>query len=157
MHNRTYNRLYINKKHNMRRFLHLIRYIKLLKMNKKILAESRINDNPNPLGIQYDWIYRLYTVLNLPFEDKENVDKYGYYYVDNMVRTHISEMNNFLLELGLLEYVALDTENIQQIDEYNVRIVLKFKFLNLKFWSRFLLIFSLLLIGAGIASLFIFL
>ena len=96
MHNRTYNRLYINKKHNMRRFLHLIRYIKLLKMNKKILAESRINDNPNPLGIQYDWIYRLYTVLNLPFEDKENVDKYGYYYVDNMVRKHISEMNNFL-------------------------------------------------------------
>lgn len=157
MHNRTYNRLYINKKHNMRRFLHLIRYIKLLKMNKKILAESRINDNPNPLGIQYDWIYRLYTVLNLPFEDKENVDKYGYYYVDNMVRKHISEMNNFLLELGLLEYVALDTENIQQIDEYNVRIVLKFKFLNLKFWSRFLLIFSLLLIGSGIASLFIFL
>jgi hypothetical protein len=126
-------------------------------MNKKILAESRINDNPNPLGIQYDWIYRLYTVLNLPFEDKENVDKYGYYYVDNMVRKHISEMNNFLLELGLLEYVALDTENIQQIDEYNVRIVLKFKFLNLKFWSRFLLIFSLLLIGSGIASLFIFL
>lgn len=157
MHNRTYNRLYINKKHNMRRFLHLIRYIKLLKMNKKILAESRINDNPNPLGIQYDWIYRLYTVLNLPFEDKENVDKYGYYYVDNMVRKHISEMNNFLLELGLLEYVALDTENIQQIDEYNVRIVLKFKFLNLKFWSRFLLIFSLLLIGSGVASLFIFL
>lgn len=157
MHNRTYNRLYINKKHNMRRFLHLIRYIKLLKMNKKILAESRINDNPNPLGIQYDWIYRLYTVLNLPFEDKENVDKYGYYYVDNMVRKHISEMNNFLLELGLLEYVALDTENIQQIDEYNVRIVLKFKFLNLKFWSRFLLIFSLLLIGSGIVSLFIFL
>jgi hypothetical protein len=126
-------------------------------MNKKILAESRINDNPNPLGIQYDWIYRLYTVLNLPFEDKENVDKYGYYYVDNMVRKHISEMNNFLLELGLLEYVALDTENIQQIDEYNVRIVLKFKFLNLKFWSRFLLIFSLLLIGSGVASLFIFL
>ncbi len=77
MRNRTYNRLYINKKHNMRRFLHLIRYIKLLKMNKKILAESRINDNPNPLGIQYDWIDRLYTVLNLPFEDKENVDKYG--------------------------------------------------------------------------------
>lgn len=141
----------------MRRFLHLIRYIKLLKRNKKILADSRINNNPNPLGIQYDWIYRLYTVLNLPFEDKENVDKYGYYYVDNMVREHIVEMNNFLLKLGILEYVALDTENIQQIDEFNIRIVLRFKFLNLKFWSRFLLIFSFIAIVSGIVSLFIFL
>ncbi len=25
-----------------------------------------------------------------------------YYYVDKMVRTHISEMNNFLLELGII-------------------------------------------------------
>jgi hypothetical protein len=141
----------------MRRFLHLIRYIKLLKLNKKILADSRINNNPNPLGIQYDWIYRLYTVLNLPFEDKENIDKYGYYYIDNMVRTHIGQINNFLFELGLLEYVALDTENIQQIDDNNIRIVLKFKHLNLKFWTRFLIIFILFLIIAGIASLIIFL
>ena len=141
----------------MRRFLHLIRYIKLLKKNKKVLADSRINNNPNPLGIQYDWIYRLYTVLNLPFEDKENVDKYGYYYVDNMVRAHIIEMNNFLLELGILEYVALDTDNIQQIDEFNIRIVLRFKFLNLKFWTRFLIVSSIIIIAAGIAALFIFL
>ena len=36
----------------MKRFLHLFRYIKLLKKNKKILGDSRINNNPNPLGIQ---------------------------------------------------------------------------------------------------------
>lgn len=133
----------------MKRFLYLIRYIKLLKKNKKFLTESRINNNPNPLGIQYDWIYRLYTVLNLPFEDKENVDKYGYYYVDNMVRSHVTEINNFLFDLGLLEYVTLDTENIQQIDEFNVRIVLKFKYLNLKFWSKFLVVFIPILAIAG--------
>ena len=60
----------------MRRFLHLFRYIKLLKKSKKVLAESRIKDNPNPLGIQYDWIYRLYTVINLPFENKEEEEKF---------------------------------------------------------------------------------
>lgn len=125
----------------MRRLLHLFRYIKLLKKNKKILSDSRINNNPNPLGIQYDWIFRLYTVLNLPFEDKENIDKYGYYYVDSMVRSHIVEMNNFLFELGLLEYVVLDTENIQQLDENNVRIVLKFKYINLKYLARFIILF----------------
>ena len=140
----------------MRRFLHLLRYMKLLKKNKKVLADSRINQNPNPLGVQYDWIYRLYTVLNLPFEDKENMDKYGYYYIDNMVRAHVAEINNFLFELGLLEYVTLDTENIQQIDQFNVRIVLRFKYLNLKFWTRFLLISGIVLIIAGIVALLIF-
>jgi len=139
----------------MRKFLHLIRYIRLLKQNKKVLSDSRINDNPNPLGIQYDWIYRLYTVLNLPFEDKENIDKYGYYYVDNMVRNHIVEINNFLFSLGILEYVVLDTENIQQLDEYNIRIVLKFKYLNLKFLTRFLIISTFLLTILGLVSLFI--
>ena len=68
----------------MKRFLHFLRYKKLLKKNKKVLGDSRIDNNPNPLGIQYDWICRLYTVLNLPFDDKENIEKYGYYYVDNM-------------------------------------------------------------------------
>lgn len=140
----------------MQKFIHLFRYIKLLKKNKKILSETKINNNPNPLGIQYDWIYRLYTVLNLPFEDKDNIDKYGYYYVDNMVRQHVSEINNFLFELGILEYVVLDTENIQQLDEFNVRIVLKFKYLNLKFWARFLLSISFILFVSIIVLLFIF-
>jgi hypothetical protein len=139
----------------MKRFLHLIRYIRLLNKNKKVLAESRINDNLNPKGIQYDWIYRLYTVLNLPFKDQENIDKYGYYYMDNMVQNHVVAINKFLFELGIVEYVTLDIENIQQIDDYNVRIVLKFKYLNLKFWARFLVISMPFLIIAGIIALII--
>jgi len=141
----------------MKRILYLIRYIRLLKKNKKTLTNSRINNNPNPLGIQYDWIYRLYTVLNLPFEDRENIDKYGYYYVDNMVKTHVNQISNFLFQLGILEYVTLDTDSIEQIDEYNIRIVLKFKYLDLKFWAKFLLILTLLLIFFGILALIIFL
>jgi len=145
----------------MRRFLHLIRYIKLLKRNKKVLADSRINDNPNPLGIQYDWIYRLYTVLNLPFEDEEFVKKYGFqdtknvYYVESKVKLHIIEINKFLFELGILEYVTLDPDNIRQIDEYNVRIALKFKYLDLKFWVRFILISLPILITGGLLYFFI--
>ena len=130
----------------MRRFLHLFRYIKLLKKNKKVLSDSRINNNPNPLGIQYDWIYRLYTVLNLPFEDKDDEERYGFQnkknelYIDNMVRTHIIQMNNFLFELGILEYVDLDIKNIKQIDDNNIRIVLKFKYINVKFLARLIVI-----------------
>ena len=85
------------------------------------------------------------------------MDKYGYYYIDNMVRSHVIEMNNFLLELGILEYVILDTENIQQLDEFNIRIVLKFKFLNLRFWAKFLILLNFILISGLITSIFIFL
>lgn len=132
----------------------MIRYIKLLKKNKKVLSDSRINENPNPLGIQYDWIYRLYTVLNLPFNDNENRDKYGYYYVDNMVREHVSQMNEFLFNLGILEYVTIDKDEIVQLDENNVRIVLNFKYLNLKFWVKFLLIFiAIIIVGLVILTI----
>jgi len=138
----------------MKRFLYLIRYFKLLKKNKKVLSESRIDNNINPYGIQYDWIGRLYTVLNLPLDDKENIDKYGYYYIDNMVRNHVIEINNFLFELGMLEYVELDTDNIQQIDDLNIRIVLKFKYLNTKFIARFIVVSIISLFLFGIFSLF---
>ena len=140
----------------MRRFLHLIRYIKLLKQNKKILADSRINNNPNPLGIQYDWIYRLYTVLNIPFENEEDVEKYGFqsnkneFYLDNLVKSHISKMGNFLFELGILEYVELDYDNIKQLDDNNIRIVLKFKYLNLKFWTRAIVFLIPILLISGL-------
>ena len=142
----------------MKRFFHLIRFIKLLKKNKQFLADSRINDNPNPLGIQYDWIYRLYTVLNLPLEDKEFVKKFGFqdnknvYYVENKVKLHIIEINKFLFELDILEYVQLDLKNIKQLDEYNVRIVLKFKYLNIMLLTRLLIITFF----AAIISLVIF-
>lgn len=141
----------------MKKFFYLIKYIRLLNKNRKKLADSRINQNPNPLGIQFDWIYRLYTVLNLPFEDKENVEKYGYYYIDNMVKEHVAKINDFLFEMGILEYVTLDTENIIQIDEFNIRIVLKFKYMNLKTLARILIILFILLLITLIISLFVLL
>jgi len=121
----------------MKRIKYLFRYIKLLKQHKNTLLNSRINNNSN--GIKYDWVYRLYTVLNLPVDDQENIKRYGIYYIDNMVKNHIAKMNEFLFSLGLLEYVRIDTQNVIQIDEFNVKIVLRFKWLNLKGLFRFVL------------------
>ena len=139
----------------MKKLLHLIRYIKLLKSNREKLQKSRVNKNAN--GIDYDWIYRLYTVLVLPVEDKENIEKYGYYYIDNMVREHINAMNTYLFSLGILEYVTIDTDNVVQEDEFNIRICLRFKFMNLRNWAIFSVILAFLILIGGIASLFIFL
>ena len=73
-----------------------------------------------------------------------------------MVKNHISQIQNFLFELGILEYVVLDVENIQQIDDYNVRIVLKFKYINLKGWAKFLrTLFIIIIIGGILYTIFI--
>jgi len=118
----------------MKRIRYLFRYIKLLKQNKEILLNTRVNDNPS--GIRYDWLYRLYTVVNLPQEDEQNVKRYGWKYVDEMVKSHIVKINEFLFGLGILEYVEVDTKSIVQLDETNVKIVLRFKWINLKLMVR---------------------
>lgn len=114
----------------MKKIRYFFRYITLLKKHRETLQNARIENNPS--GIRYDWLYRLYTVLNLPPDDQENIKRYGIYYVDNMVKNHIAKMNEFLLQLGILEYVQIDTKRIIQIDDFNVKIVLKFKWLNVK-------------------------
>jgi hypothetical protein len=73
-----------------------------------------------------------------------------------MVKTHISEIQNFLFELGILEYVVLDIDSIQQIDDYNIMIVLKFKYINLKGWAKFLRFLLFAIIIGGFISLVIF-
>jgi len=77
------------------------------------------------------------------------MDKYAYNYINNT----IVEINNFLFNLGILEYVKLDTKNIKQIDKYNIRIVLRFRYMDLKKWVIFLMFFLIF----GIVALFIFL
>ena len=138
----------------MKRIKYLFRYIKLLKQHKNTLLDFRIENNPS--GIKYDWLYRLYTVLNLPVDDQENIKRYGVYYIDNMVKNHIAKMNEFLFSLGLLEYVRIDTKNVIQIDEFNVKIVLRFKWLNLKVIFRSV-VFSLSIILFLALSLFLIL
>lgn len=138
----------------MRRLIYLIKYIRLLKKNKDKLSNSRINNNSN--GIRYDWLYRLYTVLNLPIGDEENVKRYGYYYIDNMVKNHIAKMNEFFLQLGILEYIRIDTKNVVQIDDFNIKIVLRFKWMNLKTIFRLLIILSIIILICGIGILFFF-
>ena len=77
---------------------------------------------------------------------KDDEERYGFQnkknelYIDNAVRTHIIQINNFLFELGILEYVDLDIKNINQIDDNNIRIVLKFKYINVKFLARLIVI-----------------
>ena len=73
-----------------------------------------------------------------------------------MVKAHIASMNEYLFSLGILEYVTIDSDNIEQLDQFNIRIVLRFKFMNLKKWVNSLIVIIPIILVLGIAALIIF-
>ena len=139
---------------------------KLLRLYKKTL-KKHINDIRNHfiqnannfsykiVDMDYDRIHRFYTVLNLPPNTTENIQKYGYTYMDNETRKFIKELNEQFLKYGLFELVGLSKAD--QINETSIHIVVEFKLLSTQTIARNQ-IFGLILFLVGIiTSLFIFL
>lgn len=91
--------------------------------------------------MNYDNVYRFYTVINMPPNTTENIQKYGYRYLDNETKKFMSELNNQFRKYGLLELVGL--EKADQINEHSVFIIIRFNLLNTKKIARNI-IFSIL-------------
>jgi hypothetical protein len=119
------------------KLINLFRYIKLIKMHKDELQKLH--------NIRVDRIYRMWTVLNL-IDDKENVDKYGYFYVDTKLKEYVSGIDKFFMKNGLFEFVGLSKAD--QINIYNILIVIEYKFLSTRKLANRMLLFLLLLLVA---------
>jgi hypothetical protein len=92
----------------------------------------------------------MWTVINF-IDDKENVDKYGYYYVDTKVKEYIANLDKFFMNKGMFEFVGLSVAD--QIDLYNILIIIEYKFLS----TRKLLKRSIFILLLAFISLFIIL
>lgn len=128
-----------------KKFSLLREYKKTINLNKDFIF--------NKYKIKVDRLYRCYTVFNIPYELKDNIKKYGYYYVDGELRKYLKELENFFQTLGLFELIGVS--KIDQIDEFNILIVLEFKLLNIRKLKiiKYITISSLIL--ASIISLFL--
>ena len=104
-------------------------YRKILKNNIKSLRENilaNVDENIYVIkDIQLDWLCRLYTVLNFQEQTKENLDKYGYHYMDNEVKKFVKNLELELKDMGLFELYGLDKAD--QLDKDKVLIVIDFK------------------------------
>jgi hypothetical protein len=120
-------------------------YKKLLKNNKDTLFLK--------YNIKVDNIYRCYTVINFPPHEQENLRQYGYQYIDNHVRKYLRDIEEFFSHLGLFEMVGVS--ELKQLDDYNVLIILEFKFLNSKNYGIFKRLFYLFLILLGIFGIYL--
>ncbi len=124
----------------------LFSYIRIVLNNKKLLNES--------YKIRYDYIFRLYTVINIPTDlipdaydlKKSDVDKLSQNYVSDFM----SNISTLLNKVGLIElYTVYD---LKKVDKYSYLVIIGFKFFRLEKLFRNILIMFLL----SIITFFIF-
>jgi len=100
-------------------------YRKIIKNNLPTL-KSRYKLN-------FDPIYgRLWTVYNLPAENHETAQKYGYKYVDGQVRNYVNILQTYFWNIGLGELISI--RKTDMIDSINVLIVFRYKYYNNQFF-----------------------
>lgn len=133
-------------------------YIKTLKKHTNDIRNHFIENSNNftykIIDMDYDRVYRFYTVINMSPNTVENIQKYGYRYLDNETKKFISELNKQFQKYGLLELVGL--EKADQINDNSVLVVVRYRLLKTtKIAKNILFLILLLLIGS--LSLLIFL
>jgi len=129
----------------------LFSYIKTIKKHLPDIRNHFISNNLRNTFIikdmNIDSIYRIYTVLNFPEQTINNIQKYGYYYMDNETKKFISQLNTELKKYGLDELVGLSKAD--QIGENNILIVVQFKLLKIeKIYRRLIYFLIAIIIGA---------
>lgn len=110
-------------------------YENILKSNKDVLL--------NKHNIRIDWINRMWKVYNVPVDEQSNIYIYGGKYLNELVKKDLSSIDKTFMLMGLLELSALIETVI--IDDYNVKIVISFKYFDLlKRIKKRIIVFSTL-------------
>jgi hypothetical protein len=132
-------------------------YIKTIKTHTKDIKTHFIENAPNYtyqiIDMDYDKVYRFYTVLNFPENTTKNIQKYGYTYMDNETRKFIKELNIQFQKYGLFELVGLSKAD--QIGERSIHIVVEYKLLKTTKIAKSI-IYLLFTIISILASIIIF-
>lgn len=137
----------------------LLFYIKTIKQHTKDIRNYFIQNSYQTTyqikDMNYDRVYRFYTVLNLPPDTAENIQKYGYRYMDNETKKFIKELNLQFQKYGLFELVGLSKAD--QIGPTNILVVVEFKLLKTTKIAKNIIFLLLTIMLLGLASMILFL
>lgn len=115
-------------------------YRNIIKQNLPTLT-SRYN-------LKFDPMYgRLWTVFNLPPENHETVQKYGYRYLDDQVKNYINSLQTYFWNIGLGELISI--RKTDMIDSINVLIVFRYKYHRHQMFL-YVILALLIIIGGGV-------
>lgn len=111
-------------------------------------CEQELVDN---FKLEKDLVYRLYTVVNIPPKLVEQ------YYPEDisgpMVKEFVGKVDRYMKAKGLGELLAL--RDVQQIDNFNVKIVMGFSLLDTAKVANRLITFGILALAAAITTFII--
>jgi len=156
---------------NLRRNIKNFKYYKnVLKSNKDILEKN--------YNIRIDFIWRLYTIYNIDpaeyktyGEDKiiyDNINSTNFQHLNKSdallngedifelkIKKELSKLNTFLSSIGLTELYGISDK--KRLDKYNYRIIIRFKYLDTKFWANIFLFMCFSIISGLIVGLILLL
>jgi hypothetical protein len=130
-------------------------YSKEIKKNRQNLKDSFKIDNEKILcpGLEIDKLNRCYTIVSLKQKTTVTVDTYGYYYMDNLVKDFVKDVDKYFRGMGFFELVGLSKAD--QVDKNSILLVFEYKHLNLPKIIRRSIIYGLLgLITLGLFLIF---
>jgi len=93
--------------------------------------------------------------MNMPENSTENIQKYGYRYIDNESKKFVTELNNQLTKYGLMELVGLS--KVDPINKTSILVVVEFELLKTSKLARNIIITGLLGIIGIVSALIILL
>jgi hypothetical protein len=90
--------------------------IKAFLILRKEVLRNRNSPDWNRFNLRYDWLYRIYTVINPSEADKGDDDAM----LNMKAVDKLAPINKYISSLGLAEIVALSMEKIPETDSYLV-------------------------------------
>jgi len=106
----------------------MLKNYKLYKMYRKLVKENQ-EELLQKFNLRVDEVGRLYTVINLPPQADTYGPKDGPRITASLLKNWLSRLDEFLISKSIKELTAVET--MQEIDESNYLLIIRFKFLNM--------------------------
>lgn len=154
-------------------FRSITRNIKNFSYYKKVLSENK-ETLEKDYNVRIDNIWRMYTIYSVDPKDYETYgeDKLiydniqttgleklnksdalinGEQYFESKIKKEIARLDRYLSSLGISELYGLSDK--KRLDKYNYRVIIRYKFINTKFWANLFSYFGFAIISGLVAGL----
>jgi len=116
----------------------LLIYIRILRKNEELLKQQH--------NISIDWVWRMYKTYVIPADEVDNVNEYGFKYVNTLVQKEMSRIDKTFIQIGLTEFVGL--MEAVPLSEREIGLAFRFKHLDTsKMFNKFIWSFITLIFG----------
>lgn len=124
------------------RLSNFYKYTRIVKVLQAELLER--------FDVRIDWIWRMWTVVNVPPEKMRNVINHGYPHLEDEVKRRIHDLGIYFIEKGLAEFVRPNLP--VPLSEFSALVVVESRHVNSRRLFNTTIIMSILILVASIIT-----